>query len=707
MEKLVIIKTLSQLKELTAYIHANDYIAFDTETTGIDKEAKIIGFSISADPEKGFYVILKQWDKEKQQLIDLETLDDAKAIMELLSTKQLVMHNAVFDCYMVNNNFKVDLMPALHTDTMILSQLLNENRHNGLKELGTSIFGDDATNEQVLMKQSIKDNGGSLIKDCYELYKADADLIARYGAKDAVLTIKLFYIFAEQLMDEGLTDFFYEDESMPLLRGPTYDLNTTGLKVDSDKLQQLKGTLEVACLESKAFIHDELAKYLGDKIPVGNKKTKTLNIGSGKQLAWFLFFRLGEEFVTLTKEGKNLCKALGLKPPYSSKAKREFLQVVKDHKDRVYEEAKFNPKTKKLGRPKKVSDAWNYLAADKASLKKYATKYKWVARFLQYNKDLKLLTTYVEGIQNRIQYGIIRPSFLQHGTTSGRYSSRNPNFQNLPRDDKRIKSCIVSRPGKVFVGADYSQLEPRVFASLSGDERLQKCFESDDDFYSTIGIEIFDKYDATPKKEGSPNAFGIKYKHLRDIAKVVALSATYGTTAFKMAPAIGKSIAEAEEVIDDYFEKFPKVKQLMLDSHMAVIKNGKVESLFGRPRRMPKATMIPKIYGTAEHGDLPYEARNMLNLATNHRIQSTGASIMNRAAIDAWRACKTLAKEDPRWYEVKIVLQVHDELVLEGPEELSEDMVLVLKNSMETTVKLPGVVLEAIPKVGKNLAELK
>ncbi len=174
-----------------------------------------------------------------------------------------------------------------------------------------------------------------------------------------------------------------------------------------------------------------------------------------------------------------------------------------------------------------------------------------------------------------------------------------------------------------------------------------------------------------------------------------------------MALTINKSTQEAQEIIDSYFEKFPKVKELMLSSHEMAKANGQVTNLFGRPRRMPMAKNIKQIYGNTDHSELPYEIRNILNLAINHRIQSTGASIMNRAAVACYNSCQTLAKEDPRWLEVKIVMQVHDELILEGPEELGEDMVIILKDAMENTVVLPGVELVAEPKIAKNLADLK
>jgi len=700
METLKVIRTLPELNELIDYLADKEYIAFDTETDGVEKTNEIIGFSVCADVEVGYYVILSYWDVPTQKMVYLETKEGAKHFLSLLTKKKLVMQNMVFDCMMVYNNFGIDLREAVHTDTMILAHLVNENRKVGLKELGVALFGEDARQEQIEMRKSVYANGGVLTKDLYELYKADCELIARYGAKDAILTLKLFYVLVPELIEQGLDGFFYDDESMPLLRGPTYELNTTGLRVDPMRLQALKQTLEAECLEAKAFVDHEVAAYVKDKYK-GTSKANTFNIASTTQLAWLLFVKLDNVFNNLTKEGRKVCKFLGQRLPYTKKNKYQFIEACINAKGEIYSQPYYDRKTKKEVKAKKVRDVWNYLAAGKETLTVLAPKYKWLAKFLEFKKNLKLLNTYVLGIERGAKYNVIRPNFLQHGTTSGRYSCKRPNFQNLPRDDKRVKSCIVARPGMVFVGADYAQLEPRVFASFSGDERLLACFENGDDFYSVIGMEVFDKYDCSLKKD-DPNSFAKKYPQLRNIAKVVALSATYGTTAPKMALAIDKTIQEAQEVIDSYFEKFPKVKEFMLAAHEEAKRTGMVKNLFGRPRRMPQAMEIEKICPGASHAELPYELRNTLNLAVNHKIQSTGASIMNRAAILLANTKKELG-----WNDVKIVLQVHDELVIEGPEALKDDMALLLKHCMERAVILPNVNLLAEPKIGYNLAELK
>lgn len=492
-----------------------------------------------------------------------------------------------------------------------------------------------------------------------------------------------------------------------MLRTATYQLNTTGIKVDPKALAELKAQLEGDCAQAEAYILSEVQPYVKERFP-GTGKTNKFNINASQQVAWLLFDQLGNLFHGLTKGGKELCKALEIKPPYSNAAKREFIAVVKSMKDRVYAPAALNKKTGKMGKPKKVKDYWAYTACGKDTLAMLAPRYKWVERLRQYKKNSKILETYVEGIQRRMQYGIIRPGFKQHGTTSGRYSSNNPNFQNLPRDDKRVKACLVSRPGKSFVGADQEQLEPRVFASQSGDVRLQKCFADGDDFYSVIGVNTFKVGHGLSLVKDAPGSFSTTFKPQRQVSKVVGLSATYGTTAFKMAPMIGKSIDEAQEVINDYFEAHPDVRKFMLESHEMAKRDGVVYSLFGRPRRMPEAMAIPRIYGkNARHEDLPYTARNILNLAVNHRVQSTGASIMNRASIMFVNLCKEMEKEYPIWKEVRLVMQVHDELIAESPDEIANEVAEVMKYAMENAVTLPGVALKTNPKIAKNLAELK
>lgn len=692
---LLVLRTQAGINDLIEYLKDKEFVSYDCETTGLDKSSEVIGVSVCAEETKAFYAVLQEWSVEKQTLI--KTNLDVNSLLKLLQTKKLVCHNGVFDCMIAENYFKINLIDSLHTDSMVLAHLLNENRRIGLKDLGKEYFGDSATNEMAEMKESITKNGGSVTKDSYELYKADSELIAKYGAQDALLTFKLFNELVPELYEQKLDKFFYEDESMPLLRGPTYQLNTVGLKVDLQYLGQLKKQLEAECLEARAFIASEIASKVAFKYPGNNKKT-TFNINSNQQLGWLLFGVYELEFGTLTKAGKSLCRQIGIKPPYTLQAKRDFIRMCLDRVGHFYQpEAIVNGKKVKA---KTIREPWSYIAADKKTLAKYAPKIKWVEKLLEFKKKSKILDTYVFGIEERTRYGVIQPSFLQTGTTSGRYSSRSPNFQNLPRDDKRVKQSIIARPGKVFVGADYSQLEPRVFAYYSKDKRLAAAFDGTTDFYSVIGMEVYGKTDCTPQKEGSLDAFGVKYKKLRDFSKVIALASTYGATAWQLMQTTGKSEKDTQQDIDNYFESFPGVKDMMLEAHKIAKDTGQVVNLFGRPRRIPGAKNIQKLYGNQEHRELPYEARNILNLAVNHRIQSTGASIVNRSAIKFTELCKESG------ITANLVCQVHDSLVVECDVADAENVSLLLQSAMENTVELKGVKLEAVPKVGKNLAEV-
>lgn len=696
--KLLVLDSIPDIKEVADKLADINLVAYDIETTGVHKGAEVIGISLCFEEESAYYIILAYWDCTTATLVyNSHLTEETLKLLNLLKTKQLIMHNGVFDAQKTEDYFAVSLIDSIHTDTMILAHLLDENRRIGLKELGKQYFGEDADEEQKLMKESVAANGGTLTKANYEMYKADPQLLGRYGAKDALLTYKLFYQLVPELYEQGLEKFFYEDECMPLLKGPTYQLNGTGLKVDMPLIGTLKKQLEAECIEAKAYVLQQIEPYTKIKYP-GTTKKNRFNIGSSSQLTWLLFGELKLEFGTLTKEGKNVCRSLGLKLPYAQHAKRDFIETCLMYTGKVYQQE--GAVNGKKVRAKKIKEPWSYIMGDKKTLTKYKDKYKWVERLLEYQKKTKILNTYVEGISEQTQYGIIHPSFLQTGTTSGRYSSRAPNFQNLPRDDKRIKQCIIARPGKVFVGADYSQLEPRVFAYTSGDKNLLEAFSGTNDFYSVIGMKVYGKFDCTPQKEGSDDAFGVKYKKLRDLSKVIALATVYGATPHQLAPTTSKSIEDTAEDIQEYLNQFPGVAKMMTDSHAMAKADGQVKNLFGRPRRIPEAKRINKLYGNAPHAELPYEARTLLNLATNHRIQSTSASIVNRAMIAFHNHAKSAQ------IVCKMVVQVHDSIVIECDEVDAENVALLLQHAMEETTTLEGIKLEAIPKVGTNLSEV-
>src|ERR1700692_1840057 len=158
--ELVVIDTLEGVTELRQYLQQFEYIAYDSETTGLTKRDEVIGFSVCAEESKAYYVILQSWNAQINQLDPKPYLLEAREVIISLQGKKLLMHNAIFDCYMAEAYFKVSLMPSVHTDTMILAHILNENRRVGLKELSAELFGEESTIESKEMKEYVLKNGG-------------------------------------------------------------------------------------------------------------------------------------------------------------------------------------------------------------------------------------------------------------------------------------------------------------------------------------------------------------------------------------------------------------------------------------------------------------------------------------------------------------------------------------------------------------------
>jgi DNA polymerase I-like protein with 3'-5' exonuclease and polymerase domains len=752
-ESLIVLRQPTEIAILKEYLADKDLISFDTETTGVQIGCQLIGASFCASAHEAFYVVVAEWDKTSELKVNEAAIAALKEVIESLQGKSIIMHNAIFDARVIYDTFRIRIIDSVFADTMIMAHLVNEEGPKKLKDLGTLYFGNTATKEQMEMKASVLANGGVWQDGVFsekEMYKADAELIGKYGAKDALLTFNLFYVLYERLEKDNLLDFCFTEESMPLLRGPTYDLNTVGLKVDLKELKRLELEMEHEIERLKNSLNHDISGYVADR--------ENFSITAPQQLSWLLFIKLGYKFRSLTDAGRIAAKELLGKIPYSDADKRKFISAVNQERKRLESnlaliETKHNvqikenkaavarlkramkkdpasteecttivvqltEENKNLEAPiKKLHSQINklqpekFLQADKAVLKDLSSRVEWIAKLLKLKSEEKLLGTYIKGIQSRVHYGVIYPRFNQVGTPSGRYSSSDPNFQNLPRKDKRVKSCIVSRPGKSFVGADYDQLEPRVFSSISQDERLLECFRTGLDFYSVVGSATFGTEQESLVKD-APESFSALYPDKRDVAKQIALASPYGTTANKQAQVLRNedgspmNTEQCQEIIDTYFEQFPGVQKMMLDSHAEVKNNGVVYSLFGRPRRLPLGISIGKMFPNIDHAELAYEHRTILNLGMNFKCQSAAASIVNRAAIEFKRRVKDIAELDPKWIEVKIVLQVHDSLIIECPDELAEDGAILLKDCMENTSKLNGVALTTTPKIGKNLADV-
>jgi len=313
--------------------------------------------------------------------------------------------------------------------------------------------------------------------------------------------------------------------------------------------------------------------------------------------------------------------------------------------------------------------------AKKTKTRQYATgeeiliqlkdKHPIVSKMLEYRSLKKLLTTYVAALPQLVnpKTGKIHTSFNQALVTTGRLSSVNPNLQNIPIREERgreiRRAFIPERKGNIFFSADYSQIELRIMAHLSGDEQMIAAFVNDEDIHTATAAKIFGIGPGEVTRE------------MRNRAKTANFGIIYGISAFGLAQRMQISRTEAKDLIDGYFKSYPKVRQYMDDSIRMARENGFVETMFGRKRLLPDILSRNSVVrGNAE--------RN----AINSPIQGSAADIIKIAMI---RIQESLEKTQ---LKSALILQVHDELNFDvWPDELDE-VKKITRREMENATSL-------------------
>ena len=300
---------------------------------------------------------------------------------------------------------------------------------------------------------------------------------------------------------------------------------------------------------------------------------------------------------------------------------------------------------------------------------------------LRYRQLTKLNGTYVEGMVPLVdREDRLHSSFDQAATATGRLSSSEPNLQNIPvrtREGKEIRRAFLPREGWVLLDADYSQIELRLMAHFSGDEAMLDAFRKGQDVHARTASEIFD----VPQDEVTPE--------LRSRAKAVNFGLIYGISAFGLSRNTGVSVHEAESFISRYFRKYPGVKDYMERSAEDGAKNGYAVTLMGRRRYLPELQS-----SKAQIREFGKRA------AMNTPVQGTAADIIKLAMV---RVDEALKKEG---LQARLVLQVHDELILECPPEEVERASELLRRCMEEVIELKVPLLAEV-HTGANWAEAK
>lgn len=334
----------------------------------------------------------------------------------------------------------------------------------------------------------------------------------------------------------------------------------------------------------------------------------------------------------------------------------------------------------KLGLPggKKTKTGYS-TAAD--ILEKLAPEAPVVASILEYRQLTKLKSTYAEGLRAFIdEDGRIRSTFHQTITATGRLSSADPNLQNIPvrmELGRQIRKVFVPREGCVFVDADYSQIELRILAHMSGDEKLIHAYNEAKDIHAITASQVFH----VPFEEVTPLQ--------RRNAKAVNFGIVYGISSFGLSQDLDITRAEAQEYINSYFETYPRIKKFLDDTVADAKEKGEVVTLYGRKRPLPE--LASGNFMQRQFGE---------RVAMNAPIQGTAADIMKIAMN---KVAQRLKQEG---LQAKLLLQVHDELLIEAPYAEEEQVCKILQEEMMHAAEL-SVPLEIDMHTGKNWYEAK
>ncbi len=313
-------------------------------------------------------------------------------------------------------------------------------------------------------------------------------------------------------------------------------------------------------------------------------------------------------------------------------------------------------------------------------LEELAATYPLPKLILEYRGIAKLKSTYTDSLPGEIDAstGRIHTSYHQAVAATGRLSSSDPNLQNIPirtPEGRRIRQAFIAPPGHLLVAADYSQIELRIMAHLSGDASLLQAFAEDRDVHQATAAEVF----------GAPLAAVTADQ--RRAAKAINFGLIYGMSAFGLARQLGIGRSEAQKYVDLYFERYPGVKRYMDETKQKAREAGFVETLFGRRLYLPE--ILSRNQALRQYAE---------RSAINAPMQGTAADIIKRAmiAVDAWLAAAQIS--------ARLIMQVHDELILEVPETRVDEVVGQLRRHMAGAAEL-AVPLKVDVGVGRNWDE--
>lgn len=546
--RLELVTEEKRIKEYFDKAISNGILAIDTETNGLDRiDGKIAGLCLYTPGEKGIYIPIghtsymtgAEYKKNVSTKIIQREFNRCRNV-------RYILHNAKFDMHILHWMIGVDIVP--YWDTMIAANLLDENEPHGLKTLYQKyVVG--AEEEKKVASFSSLFNG-------IEFNKIPPEVGYMYAAFDPIMTYEL-YKFQEPYLTKGtyecdtkglerVVDVFRNIE-MPVIE-VVFNMEVQGVDIDTELASKLKAEYTGYMTRAEEKFHTELNKLepfinkLRVTSPSKYEKIKDgIDISSPQQLA-ILFYDV-----------------LGFVSPDNRKPRGTGEEILKSFQ---------HP----------ITDA-----------------------ILEYRAMAKLLSTYIDAIPEHIskRTGKLHANFNQYGAKTGRFSSSNPNLQNIPSQKKKlsdgtvidaghdIRQMFIAGEGQVIVGGDFSQQEPRCLAHMSGDESMIDAYKHGKDLYATMASKVY-KVPYEDCLEFRPNgAVNPEGKARRTSMKPILLGIMYGRGIASIAEILNISVKDAQAIVDDFYDAFPKVKQFVQDSQDFARDYGFVTTAWGRKRRLP------------------------------------------------------------------------------------------------------------------------
>lgn len=487
-----------------------------------------------------------------------------------------------------------------------------------------------------------------------------------YTTEDNAIITAFMGTACEKITFEGKTAHKFAFSNGTHLENLTFCCDLAGYLLNS---QSSEYTAENLCLSYKCLYRSDMGEYADlSSLPALSENLK-------KQLEMTEMTKLFDDIEM------PLCEVLASMEFYGVKADAEGIKAFgEDLKIKIdeltsqiymYAGKEFNiASTKQLGEvlfedlglPAKKKTKSGY-STNADVLESLMDKHPIVPLIVEYRTLTKLNSTYVDGLLKLIHPdGRVHSVFKQTETRTGRISSTEPNMQNIPvrkEIGRNMRKFFVAEDGYTLLDADYSQIELRVLASVCGDKNMQEAFSEGRDIHTSTAAQVFD----IPEDFVTPE--------MRSAAKAVNFGIIYGIGAFSLSKDIGVTVAEAKRYIKNYLDNFPKVSEFMDKTVDDGIKNGYVTTLFGRRRYIPELSASNKVLQAFGK-----------RAAMNAPIQGAAADIIKIAMV---RVYKKLREED---LDARLILQVHDELIIEAAEKDKDRAEKILKDEMENAVKL-------------------